>query len=111
MGDQQPLELTYDRGPARGFGDSLSDKIITEVEPALERAAPLDALATDGPDLVTAAYLLATDVFQEFGYAEAAQLTDDGRVRLRYWRQEWQPLVEQWATEAGVTTTQETLPE
>jgi hypothetical protein len=110
VGDQQPLELAYDRGPARGFGDSLGDKIITEVGSTLERAAPLDALATDGPDLLTAAYLLATDVFQEFGYAEAAQLTDDGRVRLRYWRQEWQPLMEQWATEAGVTTTQETLP-
>ena len=74
-----------------------------------ERVAPLDALGADGPDLVTAAYLLATDVFQEFGWAEAAQFSSDGRVRLRYWREEWQGPVAQWAASAGIATTQETL--
>jgi hypothetical protein len=110
VGGQQPLILTYDRGPARGFGDALGDRIMTEAGAPAERVAPLDALAADGPDLVTAAYLLATDLFQEFGWAEAAQFTNDGQVRLRYWRQEWQTAIGQWAATAGVTTTQETLP-
>lgn len=108
VGPQQPLELAYYRGLG-GFGDSLGDRIMTEAVTPPERVAPLDALASDGPALVTAAHLLATDLFQEFGWAEAAQLTSDGRVRLRYWGQ-WQASVEQWATNAGVTITQETLP-
>lgn len=107
---EQPLGLTYNRGFGRGFGDSLGDRIITDARTPPERAAPLDALATDGPDLVTAAYLLATDVFQEFGWAEAAQFTSDGRVRLPYWGQEWQGRVAQWAATAGIATTQEALP-
>jgi Putative DNA-binding domain len=109
VGGQQPLRLTYNRGFGRGFGDSLGDRIITDVGPPPERVAALDALATDGPDLVAAAYLLATDVFQEFGWAEAAQFTSDGRVRLQYWGAEWQAPVGRWAADAGITTTQETL--
>jgi hypothetical protein len=109
VGGQQPLRLTYDRGPARGFGDSLGERTLSQPGRSAERVAPLDALAADGPDLVTATYLLATDLFQEFGWVEAAQLTNDGRVRLRYWREEWQPAVERWAAESSVSTTQETL--
>lgn len=107
---QQPLVLTYDRGPARGFGDSLGDRPLTEAGPPAERVAPLDALAADGPDLTAAAYLLATDLFQQFGWAEAVQLTRDGRIRLPYWRAEWEPQVTGWAAEAGIATTQQTLP-
>ena len=103
---QQPLMLTYDRGPARGFGDSLGDRPLTEAGPAAERVAPLDALAADGPDLAAAAYLLATDLFQQFGWAEAVQLASDGRIRLPYWRTEWGPQVTAWAAAAGIATTQ-----
>jgi hypothetical protein len=110
VGRQQPLGLTYNRGFGRGFGDSLGDRIMTDSRVPPERVAPLDTLAADGPDLVTTSYLLATDVFQEFGWAEAAQFTDDGRVRLRHWREEWQAPVEQWAASAGISTTQEPLP-
>jgi len=110
VGGQQPLRLAYNRGPARGFGDSLGDRIMTDAGAPPERVAPLDALAAGGPDLVTAAYLLATDVFQEFGWAEAVQLSSDGQIRVRYWSQEWQDPVVQWADTAGIATTQETLP-
>ena len=103
---QQPLVLTYDRGPGRGFGDSLGDRAVTEAGPPAERVAPLDALAADGPDLTAAAYLLATDLFQQFGWAEAVQLTSDGQIRLPYWRAEWGPQVTGWAAEAGIVTTQ-----
>jgi hypothetical protein len=109
VGGQQPLGLTYSRGFVSGFGDPLGDRIITSTGPSPERMASLDALATDGHDLIAATYLLATDVFQEFGWAEAAQLTSDGRIRLRYWKGEWQSPMERWAAQAGIATTQETL--
>jgi hypothetical protein len=66
----------------------------------------LDALAADGPDLAATTYLLATDLFQQFGWAEAVQLTGDGRIRLPHWRAEWGRQVTGWAAEAGITTTQ-----
>ena len=109
LGGQQPLSLTHDRGAARGFGDALGDRTLAQAAHPAERIAPLDALATDGADLVTATYLLATDLFQEFGLAEAAQLTGNGQIRLPYWRPEWVPQVGRWAAEAGVTATMETL--
>jgi hypothetical protein len=110
VGRQQPLRLTYNRGFARGFGDSLGDRIMADTVAPSERAAPLDALASDGPDLVAAAYLLATDMFQEFGWAEASQLTSDGGIRLGGWGEESQASVQRWAARAGITTTQETPP-
>jgi hypothetical protein len=106
---QQPLRLTYDRGFSRGFGDSLGDRPLSEAGPPAERAASLDALAAGGAGLAAAAYLLATDVFQEFGWAEAAQLTADGRIRTQYWRQEWQSALGRWASEGGIAVTQETI--
>jgi len=107
VGRQQPLQLGYNRG---GFPDSLGTRIMTDAVAPSERVASLDSLATDGPDLVSATYLLGGDVFQEFGWAEAAQLTRDGGVRLRYWNRDWQPHVRRWAAAAGVSTTEETLP-
>ncbi len=104
---QQPLRLGCRRG---GFLDPLGSRIMTDAAPPSERVATLDGLAAGGRDLVSAAYLLASDVFQEFGWAEAAQLTRDGGVRLRYWNREWRPYVEQWAETAGISTTEETLP-
>jgi hypothetical protein len=109
VGQQQPLRLAFYRGPG-GFGDSLGDRIMTDAATPSERVAPLDALVSDGPALVATAYLLATDVFQEFGWAEAVQLTNDGGVRLRYWRREWQGSIELWAANAGIATTQQTVP-
>ncbi len=106
-GRQQPLRLGCRRG---GFLDPLGSRIMTDAAPPSERVATLDGLAAGGRDLVSAAYLLASDVFQEFGWAEAAQLTRDGGVRLRYWNREWRPYVEQWAETAGISTTEETLP-
>jgi hypothetical protein len=107
VGRQQPLQLGHNRS---GFSDALGTRLMTEAVAPPERVAPLDALAADGPDLVSAAYLLASDVFQEFGWAEAAQLTRDGRVRLPYWNRQWQPHVEKWAETAGISTSPETLP-
>jgi hypothetical protein len=104
---RQPLILGHNRG---AFSDTLGNRVMSGPIAPPERAAPLDSLTTDGPDLVSATYLLASDLFQEFGWAEAPQLTRDGGVRLRYWNSEWFRHVEQWAATAGVSTTEETLP-
>jgi len=103
----QPLSLAQYR---RGFIDSLGTRIMTETAPPAERVAPVESLACGGPDLVSAAYLLATDLFQEFGAAEAAQLTREGAVRLPYWNEEVLPDLQHWAAGAGISVTQQTLP-
>jgi hypothetical protein len=104
---QQPLELCQHRN---GFVNALGTQVMTDLGAVPERVAPLDALADGGPALVSAAYLLATDIFQGFGYAEAVQLTRDGKLRLPYWSAEWQPHLQQWAADAGISTTQDPVP-
>jgi Schlafen, AlbA_2 len=107
VGGQQPLVLGENRS---GFGDMLGTRTMTDAVAPPERVVPLESLAADGPDLVSAAYLLASDVFQEFGWAEAAQLTRDGGVRLRYWNREWRSHIERWAATARIIVSEETLP-
>jgi hypothetical protein len=106
VGSQQPLMLGQNR---MGFTDILGTRVMMDTRPS-ERVAPLDGLASGGRELVSATYLLATDVFQEFGCAEAAQLTRDGDVRSPYWGQGWVPYLAEWASEAGVEATGDTLP-
>jgi hypothetical protein len=72
--------------------------------------APLESLAFDGPDLVAAAYLVASELFQEFGWPETPQLTRDGQVRLPHWSGQWHPHIRAWAEESGITVLDETLP-
>jgi hypothetical protein len=99
---QQPLELCQYQG---GFINTLGTQAMTDMAPVPARMAPLDALADDGAGLVSAAYLLATDIFQGFGYAEATQLTRDGELRLPNWNPDWQLQLRQWADSAGIGTT------
>ena len=100
---QQPLQLAQYR---RGFTDSLGTQDHDGCGTAARtRSAPGVDLPADGPDLVSAAYLLATDIFQEFGVAEAAQLTRDGAVRLPYWNRDVLPHMQQWAAGAGISAT------
>ena len=104
---QQPLALVQDR---TGFIDSLGTRIMTNPAPPLDRTVPMETVAVDGPDLVAAAYLLATDIMQEFGCAETAQLTRDGQVRLAYWGRNTQPRVQAWAEAAGISVSADVLP-
>jgi hypothetical protein len=94
----------------RGISDRFSrSHLLASTQPA-EAITSLDNLVTDGPELITATYALASDLFQAFGQSEAAQLTRDGRLRLPYWSNEWRQSVEVWAAAAGVAVTTETLP-
>lgn len=72
--------------------------------------APLESLAFDGPDLVAAAYLVASELFQAFGWPEAPQLTRDGQIRLPYWSGQWHRLIQTWAEKAEIKVLDETLP-
>jgi Schlafen, AlbA_2 len=88
----------------RGFGDHMGRPLRVPARTA-EAAAQLDALADEGPDLLAASYLLASELFQDFGLPEAMQLTRDGEIRRRYWTKAWLPQIEAWAAAAGVTVT------
>ena len=70
-----------------------------------EAAAPLDALADYGPDLVSAACLLATELFQQVGVPEVSQVTRDGELRRTYWSRRLFQQIEKWADDAGVGIT------
>lgn len=62
-----------------------------------EAVAFLDDLADAGPGLVQAASLLADELVQAFGIAEAAPLTRDGKLRQQEWSAQLRPGLTQWA--------------
>jgi len=96
-------------GPGgRGY-EAVTGHVLPVPGRAAEAAASLDSLAEDGPDLLAATYLLASEIFQEFGLPEASQLTRDGRLRRKYWSSYRHPELEAWAASAGVTVSDETL--
>jgi hypothetical protein len=74
-----------------------------------ESAAPLDSVADDGPGLASAAGMLATELFQQFGLPEVGQVTPEGELRRPYWTSHLFQQVEQWAAASGVTVTDDTL--
>jgi Putative DNA-binding domain len=96
---QQQVQLSQ----RRGIMASVGTQVLASMPVPGERVAPIESLAADGPELVSAAYLLATDIFQDFGHAEAMQLTRTGEVRLGYWGTDIQPHVKGWAQPAGIT--------
>ena len=94
---------------SRNFGDGMGRPLHVPASTA-EAAAPLDSLADNGPALLAATYLLATGLLQEFGLPEVPQLTRDGQLRREYWTKAWLPDLERWAAGAGVSMTDEVLP-
>jgi hypothetical protein len=84
------------------FTDEAGSRTLDSSPLPAERAATLESLASDSPELAAATYLLATEIFQGFGLAEASQFTRDGHVRLRGWSNDWRPRIQQWATDAGI---------
>ncbi|WP_154675674.1 hypothetical protein [Parafrankia elaeagni] len=69
--------------------------------PSSTGRADIDDLAEDGPRLVAATHYLTTLLFQEFGYAEPAQTSGDGRIRLAGWAT-WRTEYLVWAKESGI---------
>ncbi|WP_328665232.1 hypothetical protein OG905_38940 [Streptomyces sp. NBC_00322] len=49
-------------------------------------------------------------LIQHFGYPETLQMTTDGVIRSKYWdTRRYGPRVQEWATQAQVDTTQDTV--
>jgi phosphoglycolate phosphatase-like HAD superfamily hydrolase len=99
-------------GHARGFmnlGGTLGNQALTESFRSTEQIVELEDLAADGPALLSAAYVLCSDLFQAVGYPEVLQTTRDGKVRRRYWNTQVQPALQAWATQAGVEITEDTV--
>jgi hypothetical protein len=104
--NRNAVEIGHTR---QGFGQSRSEFAHDEV-PAAESFALIDDLADPGPPLLTTAAALANELAQSFGIAELGQVTPDGRIRSRYWRdtRDDGPLGS-WARAAGVEMTTDAL--
>ncbi|MER5436476.1 ATP-binding protein [Streptomyces sp. NPDC002588] len=103
-----PAELRHPRGHAN-FGGSLGTHQVTE-SPQATSVFDIDDLAEDGPGLIAAASILAAGLIQHFGYPETLQMTTDGVIRTKYWSsQRYGPGVQQWATQANVDMTDDTV--
>lgn len=64
----------------------------------------VEDLSDDGPALVSAAYRLASGLFQELGRPEALHLTRDGSIRVGMWQSNDRAPLSRWAEAAGVQT-------
>jgi hypothetical protein len=105
---ERPLQLAHRRG-FMSTGGMLGDQIVTQpVQPA-EQVIPLDSLADDGSDLVSAVYLLCSDLFQVFGFPEVPQVTRSGQLRWPYWSNDRRPQLEAWAGQVGVEVIDEAV--
>lgn len=100
-----PAELRH----PRGFGGTLGSHQLTE-PPQVTSVFDIDDLAEDGPALAAATSVLAAGLIQHFGYPETLQMTTEGVIRTKYWSsQRYGPRVQQWAAQAKVDTTDETI--
>jgi hypothetical protein len=69
--------------------------------PTAERVAPLDGLAGDTPQLMSAAALLVGDLMRTFGHPDVLHITTEGQVAPARWRS-FQDAIEKWANDAGI---------
>lgn len=97
------MALTHSR---QGFSEQLGRQVVV-VPPVSTGVFSIDDLAEDGPPVLSATYELATGLFQAFGQPEALQMSREGALRLRYWRNGRADL-ENWAASASVELSQET---
>jgi hypothetical protein len=88
-----------------GFPAMLGDGVTVQPPPA-EAAVELDGIAQAGPNLAAATAVLLDEIGQAFGLAEMAQLSRDGQLRRRYWREE---RMVTWAEQNGIEITEDTI--
>ena len=89
-----------------GFADSRSGNPVSATAIA-ETAAALDDLADPGPALVSTAARLLDEVGTSFGIPEMGQLSLDGEIRRRYWKDSGALL--EWAERYGITTSDDEI--
>jgi len=102
-------QIMLSHGRFHGVEQQLGAHILTGPENPAERVLPLDSIATAGPELLSASYLLLTELFQAFGWPEVVQVTREGVLRRRYWNAQLQGTVVRWAELHGIEVTDETV--
>jgi hypothetical protein len=91
-----------------GFPHRFKDTDLTVSRAHSRHTIPLGSLAGDPQELLAATRLMLNDIFNAFSRAEVPHITQDGTLRLAYFRD---PELAKWAEARGVPTTAETLPE
>ena len=94
----------------RGFINRLGEETVSREVVSEDHVVSLDSLASEGPSLVSAAYLIASDMFQPFGFPDATQVTSDGGIRENYWGIATMNDLRAWADAEGVPVRAETVP-
>jgi hypothetical protein len=105
LDQDRPAQLSQISG---GFHDRLGRQSIT-TEPVATAVADLDELAGNDAALLAAAHALSTRLVQEFGHPEALQLTQDGKLHLRYWAPRVRSSLQTWAAQMGVELASDTV--
>jgi hypothetical protein len=95
------IRIGYTRGGGV-FGDSWGQSTTAGARRPVETEASIDEIAEAGPVLVSTTSRLVDELCQNFGFAELAQLTASGELRGRYWSNEVQSLVTDWAQANGI---------
>lgn len=85
-----------------GFADSRGGAAVSGAAVA-EGAGALDELSEPGPALVATAARLLDEVGTSFGIPEMGQLSLDGEIRRRYWRDS--AALAAWAERHGISVT------
>ncbi|OLT12919.1 hypothetical protein BJF78_23205 [Pseudonocardia sp. CNS-139] len=101
MPDGRAVEL----GWTRNFGGSRASTAAPGRPIVAELPIDLDAVATEGPDLVSATAQVGAEIAQTFGAPELSQFTTDGEIQFPYWDNNtgWRPSLTEWAKVHGVT--------
>ncbi|MFY1651118.1 hypothetical protein ACN27J_09505 [Solwaraspora sp. WMMB762] len=101
----RPVVLTHSRH--YGFSKQLGQQAVV-VPPVSTGLFGIDDIAEDGAPALAATYEVVTGLFQAFGQPEALQVSREGALRMRYWRNGRADL-ERWAARVGVELSQKTV--
>lgn len=91
-------------GRIEGIPRSRSPYPVTSPPSPAAITVPLDTLTQVGPDLVSAAAMLATNLAQSYGVLDMPQLDTDGRIHPQSWFRTFQQDVRRWCGEHGIDT-------
>ncbi|MBO3750908.1 hypothetical protein J5X84_32950 [Streptosporangiaceae bacterium NEAU-GS5] len=99
---RRPAPHAHHTRPRRSAGTSRHPTREWPV-PAAERVTPLDGLAGDTPDLVSATALLVGDLYRTFGQRDVLHITPEGKVAPARWGH-LQSEIEKWAHDNEIDT-------
>jgi hypothetical protein len=106
-GEESKLTLCQFRSP---FGGPLRGTRVIDSTGASEHTLRVEDVAQPSAALISTSRLISSDLGASFGLPEIYQLSEEGRLRRRYFQagERWAKL-ERWAKEYGIEVTEETL--